>query len=50
MFQFSTPLPKSYKADVGKEVQLECFINDKGGRVVWKLDGKPIVVSTSSLL
>ncbi|XP_067934437.1 twitchin-like [Watersipora subatra] len=41
-FTFSTPLPKNYKADVGKDAQLECFLNDQSARVVWKLDGKPM--------
>lgn len=46
-FKFSTPLPPSYKAEVGKDAQLECFINDKSAKVEWKVDGKPIKVSCS---
>ena len=46
-YKFTTGLPKAYRAEAGKDVQLECFINDKAARVEWKLNGEPIKVNNT---
>lgn len=43
-YKFTNGLPKAYKAEAGKDVNLECFISDKSANVEWKLNGQPIKV------